>query len=181
MVREFQVSDTVEAPEGVELNLADNVLKVRGNLGELSLQTSKFPVEITIEGRKVRVCSTWARKKEKAVVRAVASHIRNMITGVTEGFTYRLKVVFAHFPVSLKVSGSNVAIENFQGEKTPRKARLSGNVKVSVEGDDLIVKGIDIENVAQTAANIERATRIKAKDSRVFLDGVYTYSKERGT
>jgi len=59
-------------------------------------------------------------------------------------------------------------------------AKIVGDVKVIVDKEDVIVKGLDIEAVAQTAANIEQATRIKRKDPRVFLDGIYVYSKEVG-
>ena len=42
---------------------------------------------------------------------------------------------------------------------------------------DVVVKGADREKVGQTAANIERACRIKKRDRRVFQDGVYIVSK----
>jgi len=100
-----------------------------------------------------------------------------MITGVTKGFTYKLKIVFSHFPINVSVKGDRVIIENFTGERNPRKARIRGEAKVRVKGDDVIVTGIDIEEVAQTAANIEQATNIKNKDPRVFLDGIYVYEK----
>ncbi|RJS73981.1 50S ribosomal protein L6, partial [Candidatus Bathyarchaeota archaeon] len=86
----------------------------------------------------------------------------------------------AHFPISVRVKDGYVVIENFLGERSPRYAKIVGDVKISVEQDDVVVKGIDIEKVGQTAANIENATRIKGKDPRVFLDGIYVYQKEVG-
>jgi len=50
-----------------------------------------------------------------------------------------------------------------------------------VKGEDVIVQGLDIEDVSQTAANIERATKVKRKDPRVFLDGIYVYERHEGT
>ncbi|MEM2537643.1 MAG: 50S ribosomal protein L6, partial [Candidatus Bathyarchaeia archaeon] len=107
-------------------------------------------------------------------------HINNMITGVRKGFTYKLKIVFSHFPISVKVQGNTVLIENFTGERSPRKAKIIGNVKVKVQGDDVIVQGINLEEVSQTAANIEQATKIRRKDPRVFLDGIYLYERSEG-
>ncbi|HDD40325.1 MAG TPA: 50S ribosomal protein L6, partial [Nitrososphaeria archaeon] len=49
-----------------------------------------------------------------------------------------------------------------------------------VRGDDVIVKGIDKQAVGQTAANIEQATKIRRKDLRKFLDGIYIYEKKVG-
>jgi large subunit ribosomal protein L6 len=126
----------------------------------------------------LRIWAVNPRKKEAALVNTIAAHVRNMIKGVTEGFTYRLKIVFVHFPMTVRVQGRNVVIQNFIGERKDRYAKLFGNVQVTVDGDDIIVQGPDIEEVAQTAANIQQACRIRRKDLRKFLDGIYVYSKE---
>ncbi len=110
-------------------------------------------------------------------MRTFASHIRNLIHGVTEGFTYTLRLVYAHFPVKVSVRGDRVVIENFLGERHPRTAVIRGATKVDVRGDTLTVTGPSLEDVGQTAANIEQATRIKNKDPRVFQDGIYIVSK----
>jgi large subunit ribosomal protein L6 len=97
-----------------------------------------------------------------------------MIKGVVEGFECKLKIVYAHFPIQVKVEGDKVLIINFLGEKKPRKAQIVGKeTKVKVTSDEIIITGIDKEAVGQTAANIEQATRIKGYDPRVFQDGIY--------
>ena len=101
-----------------------------------------------------------------------------MIKGVTEGFIYRLKIVFIHFPLNIQIQKDRVIINNFVGEQRARVAKIRGNVSVRVEGDDIIVEGNDIEHVAQTAANIQESTKIRNKDLRKFLDGIYIYKKE---
>jgi len=103
-----------------------------------------------------------------------------MVKGVTKGFTYKLKKVYSHFPINVKVEPGKVLIENFIGERSPRIAKIVGNVKVIVKGDDIEVQGLNLEEVSQTAANIEQATKIKKKDPRVFLDGIYIYEKTEG-
>ena len=100
-----------------------------------------------------------------------------MIKGVTDGFVYQMKVVYSHFPMKVSVKGNELVIENFLGEKHPRKAKLYGDVKVNVKGDTVTVEGINREEVGQTAANIEHATRVKNRDIRVFQDGIYIVSK----
>ncbi len=171
---------TVEIPEGVEVEVDGRVVTVRGELGELTKDFSHAPISIRLEDKQVVVEANWPRKREKAVVGTVASHIKNMITGVTKGFTYKLKIVYSHFPISVEVDGDKVLIKNFTGERGVRTAKIVGNAKVRVEKDDVIVQGIDIEEVGQTAANIEQATKIKGKDIRVFLDGIYIYEKSIG-
>lgn len=179
-MREPEVLKSVEIPENVEVMLEGRVVTVRGEKGTLTRDLSHIPVSIRLDGREVKVWANWPRKREEALVGTVCSHIQNMIIGVTNGFTYKLKVVFSHFPVSVKVKGNRVLIENFIGERSPRMAKIMGDAKVTSKDEDVIVQGINIEDVSQTAANIQNATKIKRKDPRKFLDGIYVYEKLQG-
>ncbi|RLI24394.1 50S ribosomal protein L6, partial [Candidatus Bathyarchaeota archaeon] len=151
-----------------------------GPKGVLTKDFSHAPVSITHENNVVTVKAYWPRRREEAIVGTISSHINNMIKGVTEGFVYKMKIVFSHFPISVRVDGDQVLIENFTGEKSPRRAKIIGDTKVTVKGDDIIIEGIDINAVSQTAANIQQATKIKNKDPRVFLDGIYVYETGSG-
>ena len=106
-----------------------------------------------------------------------AAHIKNMIRGVTSGFEYKMKTVYSHFPIKTSVEGNDFVIQNFLGERYARKASILEGVKVVVKGDDITVTGIDKEKVGQTVANIERATKVRNRDIRVFQDGVYLINK----
>lgn len=179
-MRVVEAVERVEIPDGVEVSVDGRSVTVEGEKGTVMRDFSHAPVSIQLDGDKVRVHTSWPRKREVALVGTVKSHIQNMMTGVTKGFTYKLKIVFSHFPISVKVREKTVAIENFTGERSPRTARIMGNTKVTIKGEDVIVQGIDIEDVSQTAANIQRATKVKNKDPRVFLDGVYVYEQHEG-
>ncbi len=99
-----------------------------------------------------------------------------MVRGVQDGYTYKLKIVYAHFPISVKVKGKEVHVDNFFGERSSRVSHIVGELtKVNVTGEDVIVQGPSLEDVSQTAANIESSTKVKQKDQRVFLDGLYIY------
>jgi large subunit ribosomal protein L6 len=102
-----------------------------------------------------------------------------MFGGVTHGWEYEMKIVYSHFPIKAATKGNKFIIENFLGEKAPRQANIIGDTKVQVKGNEVIVNGADLESVSQTAANIERATRIKGFDPRVFQDGIYITEKAR--
>jgi len=168
-------------PENVKVQLHDNVITVDGKLGKLEKNITKIPVGLSIADKKVLIRPLGKRKKDLAITNTAKSIIRNMITGVEKGFTYKLKIVSAHFPMSVKVKGDKVNIENYFGERSPRTSKVVGNTtKVTVAGEDVIVQGPSLEDVSQTAANIELSTNMKGKDHRVFLDGVYVYSKEVG-
>jgi len=179
-VRAVEAVKAIEVPDGVEVKVEGRVVTVKGAKGTLTHNFSETPVSILQEGKTIKVQANWPRKKEAALVGTVSSHIQNMILGVTKGFTYKLKIVFSHFPISVKIKENTVSIENFTGERSPRFVKIIGDVKVSVKEDDIIVQGINLENVSQTAANIEQGTKVKSKDPRVFLDGIFIYEKREG-
>jgi len=179
-MRAVETVKSVEIPEGVKVEVEGRVVKVTGEKGTLMRDFSHAPVSILSEGSVVKVQTSWPRKREASLVGTVSSHINNMMTGVKKGFTYKMKIVFSHFPISVKVREKMVSIENFTGERSPRVTRIMGEANVVVKGEDVIVQGINIEDVSQTAANIERATKVKVKDPRVFLDGIYVYERHEG-
>lgn len=171
----------IEIPENVNVKYENKLLEVLGPQGKLKKNIEKIPIILTIEGnKKIKVKPFGKRKKDLAITNTIRSIIRNMITGVQSGYTYKLKVVFAHFPISIKVGQRKITIENFSGERSPRLIDIIGDCKVTVEEEDLVIKGPSLEDVSQTAANVELATRIKNKDKRVFLDGLFIYVRERG-
>lgn len=167
----------VPIPEGVEVRLEADTVTVRH--GETVLRrTLRHPrITLALDDGAVRVASPRPRKRERALVGTFAAHIANMIQGVQEPFVYTMKVVYAHFPVKVSVREEAVLIENFLGERHPRRASIRGQTQVQVAGDTLTLTGPDVEDVSQTAANVEQATRIKRKDPRVFQDGIFLVSK----
>jgi len=179
-MRMVEVSRTIQIPDDVEVIVEGRKITLKGAKGTLTCDFSHAPISIELDGKTIRVWAKWPRKKEAAMVGTVYSHIQNMITGVRKGFTYKLKIVFSHFPISVKVQGKTVLIENFTGERGSRKVKIIGDVQVKVQSEDIIVQGINLEDVSQTAANIEQATKVKRKDPRVFLDGIYVYERSEG-
>ena len=170
---------TVSIPDQVSVQVEGRTVKVKGPLGSLQEDLSHLPVSINVNDKKVRLETTWPRKREIGMLGTAAAHVRNMLKGVTQGYRYELRTVYAHFPVTVKVDekAKVLKIENFTGEKTPRYAKIVEGVKVDVKGEDISVEGIDLKSVSQTAANIQDSTKIKKKDLRVFLDGIYVSGK----
>ena len=178
MPKEVIVREEIPVPGGVSVEINGKEVRIKGPKGEVVRDFSfARNVRILKEDDKIVVESYFAKRKQKALTYSIAAHIQNMIDGVTKGFRYKLKIIYSHFPVTVKVEGDKVIIENFLGEKAPRIAKIVGNVKVIVTKQDIIVEGVNIEEVGQTAANIERATKIKGLDRRVFVDGIYIYEK----
>lgn len=176
-----EIMAEIEAPASVKLSKEGNTIVVKGKLGAIKKDFTKLPATITVEGNKVTVKPYGTRKRDLAVTNTARSIIQSMIKGVEKGYTYKLKVIFAHFPISVKVKGKEVHVENFYGERAARVSTIIGDTtKVNIAGEDVLVQGPSLEDVSQTAANIEQSTKIKDKDQRVFLDGLYVYSREEG-
>jgi large subunit ribosomal protein L6 len=175
-----EISKTIQVPDNVDLKLDGKKITAKGTKGSLTRDFSFAPISIEGEGKNIRIWATWPRKKEAALVGTIYSHINNMITGVTKGYSYKLKIVFSHFPISVKVQDKSIVIENFTGERKPRRIKIIGDVKVKIDPEDIIVEGVNLEQVSQTAANIEQSTRVRRKDPRVFLDGIYVYERNEG-
>lgn len=176
-----EVKEEVKIPAAVELTLQKSIVHVKGPKGTLSRDFIHPKIILTKQENTLAVsCTDAPHKKEKALVGTIAAHVNNMIQGVTEGFEYKLKTVFSHFPIKTSIEGDMFVIQNFLGERSPRKAKILKDVKIVIQAEMITVTGSDIEHVGQTAANIERATKIKNRDVRVFQDGVYIISKAGG-
>lgn len=178
---ENKVERTIEIPQDVKAQLDGGLVNITGPKGSLQENLSHLPVKISIQRNRFSVMATWPKKREYSMVGTAAACIKNMIKGVTEGFQYKLKMVHAHFPMTVKVKEDTrtILIENFTGEKFPRRIKIIGEASVKVSGEDVIVEGINLKDVSQTASNIELATKIKDKDQRVFLDGIYIFEKKK--
>jgi large subunit ribosomal protein L6 len=166
-------SESIKIPEGIEVSVEGMLVTVSGPKGKISRDFAHSKLKLSKKDGEILLESPSKGKRLNATVGTIASHIRNMFKGVTEGHVYNMKVIYAHFPITVKVAGEDVLVENFMGERSKRVAKIVGNVKVTIQGDELILEGIDKEEVGQTAANIHMATHVKRMDPRVFQDGVY--------
>lgn len=181
MVKLDQIMHVMPLTEGVSASIDGDTLSLNGPNGKTARTFTHTKVNVSLDGDNVVVQCELPRRKEKAICGTWKAHINNMMTGVTNGFEYRLKAVYSHFPMILSVNGSTFEIKNLFGEKVPRVADLKWSpteVQVKVENkSDVIVSGVDREKVGQTAAIIERSCKIRHRDRRIFQDGVYIVSK----
>ena len=175
MVKE--IARKIEVPEGVSVSLSRDVFTARGPKGAVERKLWYPGIRIEVREEEILVDAELSRKEQKAMVGTFTSHIKNLIIGVSEGFECKMTIVYAHFPMQVKVEGKTFIIGNFLGEKKPRVAKILGETKVKVSGSEVTVTGINKEDVGQTAANIEQKTKIKRFDPRTFQDGIYIVQK----
>ena len=159
------------------------LVKVTGPRGSLELNMRKFKrlCDITIKNSKVKVDIWHATRKEIACLRSLSSKIENMIIGVTQGFLYKMRFVYNHFPINSAVEGGKtLTIKNFLGERRAREITCVEGVtmvKSKDVKDQLEVSGNDVDKVSLTCSKIYDSCKVRNKDIRKFLDGVYISEK----
>ncbi|WOO85545.1 60S ribosomal protein L9-A [Vanrija pseudolonga] len=176
-MKDLSSVETLAIPADVTVKVKARTITVTGPRGTLTKNVGHVAMDIQIVGQKVTFTVWHGGRKHVACLRTIKSAVENMITGVTKGFLYKMKLVYAHFPINAipAADGASIQIRNFLGEKIVRDCPMLEGVKVSLSDikDELIIQGNDIEKVSQSAASITDKTRVKEKDIRKFLDGVY--------
>ncbi|KAF5209908.1 60S ribosomal protein L9 [Clavispora lusitaniae] len=182
----IQTDQILDIPAGVTVNIKARSVKVTGPRGELTKDLKHIDVAFTkISDRAIKITVHNGDRKHVAALRTVKSLIANLITGVTKGYKYKMRYVYAHFPINVNVVETDgqkfVEIRNFLGEKRVRQVKIFDGVTVensSTQKDELILSGNSLEAVSQNAADIQQICRVRNKDIRKFLDGIYV--SERG-
>ncbi|CDO52916.1 hypothetical protein DV495_004834 [Geotrichum candidum] len=179
----IQTDQTLDIPEGVTVEIKARIVTVTGPRGTLTKNLRHIDVTFTkISDKAIKITVHHGDRKHVAALRTVKSLIANLVTGVTKGYKYKMRYVYAHFPINVNVidDGKIVEIRNFLGEKRVRNVKIAEGVTVeisSAQKDELIISGNSVEAVSQTAADIQQITRVRNKDIRKFLDGIYVSEK----
>ncbi|KAH9608178.1 hypothetical protein KSS87_005375 [Heliosperma pusillum] len=182
-------SDSMEIPEGITIKLDAKIIQVEGPRGTLVRNFKHLNLDFQLttddDGKRILKIDSWfGKRKNTAAIRTAISHVENLITGVTKGYRYKMRMVYAHFPINASITNSNKGIEirNFLGEKKVRKVDMLDGVSIlrsEKVKDELVLDGNDIELVSRSAALINQKCHVKNKDIRKFLDGIYVSEKGR--
>lgn len=164
-------------PEGASAETERFDLTISGENGSVTRRLWYPNVTVDVDGDEVVIETAAEDAKTNAIVGTFTSHIQNAFHGVSEGWTYEMEVFYSHFPMQVRVEDDEVVIQNFLGERAPRRTKIHGDTTVDVDDERLTLSGPSKDDVGQTAADIEQLTRVSGKDVRVFQDGVYITEK----
>lgn len=173
-----KMQEELEIPSGI------NTI-IRGNEITLSKGDKKLKrilnnrINIKVEGNKIVLSTNKATKREKKILYTLKAHIKNSFDGLINGFKYKLQAVSVHFPMTVEVDKTNnqLLVKNFLGEKKPRVITIIPGVEVKVNKEHIEVESADIEKAGQVAANIEKGTKVRFRDRRIFQDGIFITEK----
>ncbi|MEK6844887.1 MAG: 50S ribosomal protein L6 [Nanoarchaeota archaeon] len=164
-------------PEDVEAEIHQNTLTLKGKEGENFREFNLDKIDLEKKDKKIIISCEKATKKEKRMINTSVAHINNMIKGVQKKFEYKLKICSSHFPMNVKIEGNKAIVKNFLGEKVDRKVELPKNIEIKMDKEIITILSTNKELAGQAAANLEKVTKIRGRDKRVFQDGIYIINK----
>ena len=176
----------VEIPEGVSVVVSGNDVVIKGRDKELKRSFDMGKVSVKVADGKIVLSAKGATRRESKMIGTIWAHLKNMVKGVGENFVYELEVCNVHFPMQVTIvkdsgvrnqDSEKVVIKSFLGETTERVARVMAGADVDIKGNKITVSSHDIEAAGQTAANLEKATRLTGRDRRIFQDGIFITKK----
>jgi large subunit ribosomal protein L9e len=181
----IRTDQTLEVPEGVTVQIKARIVTVTGPRGTLTKNLNHINVTFTkLSDKQIKITVHNGDRKHVAALRTVKSLVANLITGVTKGYEYKLRYVYAHFPINVntveKEGSTFVEIRNFLGDKNVRLVKVREGVEVTFSAnqkDEIVLSGNSVEDVSQNAADIQQICRVRNKDIRKFLDGIYVSAK----
>lgn len=123
------------------------------------------------KGDKVQFIVWHGGRKHLACLRTAKSVVNNMIKGVTLGFQYKCRAVYAHFPINMIIqeNGTRLEVRNFLGEKRVRRVNMREGVTVRedpAQKDQVLIEGNDVNLVSLGAADLHGQCLVKNKDIR---------------
>ncbi len=172
-----EISEKIEIPENTELVIEGNILTIKGANGENKKKFDLKNLHINKEHNSLIVSCKKATKKEKKKINTLRAHLKNMIEGVSKKFEYQLKICFSHFPITVEVKNDELIIKNFLGERENRRLKIPKGADIDAGKEIITISSVNKEIAGQTAADIERATKVRKKDKRIFQDGIFIINK----
>ncbi|OIO80524.1 50S ribosomal protein L6 [Candidatus Pacearchaeota archaeon CG1_02_32_132] len=173
------LSEQIKIPEGIECKASGNKIEFKKGDKNSFVEIKLRGGEILVQDGNLILGHKRANKKELKIIKSDIAHIKNVFKGLNDDFVYKLEICNVHFPMNVKVEGDKVLISNFLGEKITRVSKISPGVKVEVKNKEIIVSGSDIGKTGQTAANLEKASKVRVRDRRIFQDGIFITEKPR--
>ncbi len=167
----------IEIPSDIAVKIVnEKVIFEKGDVKQVVPYNHVY-VSVECKDNKLIIKPNNKKKPFLSVSNTIKKIINNALEGFTKDFVCKMQIVYAHFPITVKIDGDKFIINNFYGEKKPRILKISPGVKIKIDGKEIILSGKDKQAVGNVAGSIESRTKLKDKDYRVFDDGIYIAEK----
>merc|ERR1711924_473573 len=135
VMKNINAKSSITIPDGVTVEVKSRFVKVTGPRGVLSKSFKHMSSDIfKTDDKTIKVEKWFGQAKELSAIKTTCSHIQNMIIGVTKGFKYRMKMVYAHFPTNVQITdgGSSVTLSTSLARRSSSTSTLSRVSRSSV-------------------------------------------------
>lgn len=139
----------ISIPDKVEVALDGGLVSVRGPLGNLT-RLVKSDVLVTVKDKAITLAPAAGSVAAKALWGTYASHIKNMVEGVTKGFTKKLIIEGIGYKILLRGNDLELDIGFSHSVMVP----IPEGIKVTVDKNMVTISGYDKEKVGEFAARI---------------------------
>lgn len=170
--------EEIDIPKGISASVEEDVLIMKKNDKELKRKLIAL-IDVKVKGDKIIVSSDRVRKIERRLFGTFKAHVRNMIKGLEDGFMFKLQVANVHFPMNVSFDKENneFVVKNFLGEKKDRRIKLLEGTDVKIDKETIEITSHDIEKAGDAATRIEKGTKVRNKDRRIYQDGIFIVEK----
>ncbi|AIB09844.1 60S ribosomal protein L9 (nucleomorph) [Lotharella oceanica] len=177
----------VTIPDNVIVTIKKKIIRVKGRFGSLEKKFYNNDILILLQKKDniIKIHSYYNTGDKPAMVRTIASFIYNMILGVTNGFIFKMRVVYSHFPIIVKgnLDTNSLDIRNYFGQKKINlfyfPNRISFDLSL-IQDKRIILKSKCLNSLSLSCNSIQHYFRINNKDTRVFIDGIFISEKSSG-
>ena len=162
----------VSIPQGVDVNINDNIITVKGKLGELKQEIND--IEVNVEDNVISFERSSEKSDQKAKHGLYRALVNNMIEGVTNGFTKELELVGVGYRAKMEGSKLNLTL----GFSHPVSYQIPEGIKVTTPTQtEISIKGVDKQKVGQVAAELRsirppepyKGKGVRYKDEKITL------------
>jgi large subunit ribosomal protein L6 len=143
-------NNPVDLPSGVQVNIANGMLSVKGGKGTLELQMHEM-VNIANEDNQLKLSASKESKEALALAGTFRALVSNMVTGVTDGFEKKLELIGVGYRAKAQGSTVNLVL----GYSHPIDYILPDGITAETPTQtEIVIRGVDKQKVGQVAAEI---------------------------
>lgn len=143
-------NNPVPVPSGTDVKIDGSHVTVKGKQGELAFQFSD-KVRIELDDNLVRIGAKESSKNARALSGTTRALIANMVHGVSNGFERRLTIIGVGYRAAMKGNALSLSL----GFSHPVEIETPPGITIECPSQtEIVVRGIDKQQVGQVAANI---------------------------
>ncbi|MBT6042215.1 50S ribosomal protein L6 [Gammaproteobacteria bacterium] len=162
----------VDLPKGVEVNIANGLVSIKGSNGSLDLQLHDL-VDIVNEDNQLKLSAKKTSKEAVAMTGTFRSLVNNMVVGVSDGFEKKLELIGVGYRAKAEGKKINLTVGYSHPIDYPLPEGITADTPTQTE---IVIKGADKQKVGQVAAEIRKfrppepykGKGIRYSDERVF-------------